>query len=193
MNEAEELDVPESETAQSIAQTLKSATFLGQEFLTWALWRSATNAPLGQLEDQPITLRFLGPIRLQGFASDATDLIAQGHGAPYASVVRYSLAQGLLVHTARLRFQIGGQAYEATVDAEHLDIRSAELPKVLSTEDDDAREERLWLCEKLNALLDAVWGNFIDLRIAPSWAKEEATRMRAWMYHDLDLSASDTP
>jgi hypothetical protein len=122
----------------------------------------------------------VGRVVLRGMAGEATELVVKGVMAPYSAIVRRALAEGLLVHVARLRIQHGEKVYEATVDAEHLAVRSAKIPKVLSEEDDDKITERLYLAERLSMIVDAAFRRFMAIRVGKSWAAE-VSALRAWM------------
>lgn len=170
--EAEQLDVME--------QLVRGRTYLGREFLTWLLWR--TNAASSQVtvDDEPVTVLLVGKVTLRGLAGEATELVVKGVMAPYSAIVRRALTEGLLVHVARLRIQHGEKVYEATVDAEHLAVRGAKIPKVLSEEDDDKVTERLYLAERLSRIVDALFRRFMDVRVTKAWTGE-VKELRAWM------------
>jgi hypothetical protein len=117
---------------------------------------------------------------LRGLAGEATELNVKGVAAPYSAIVRRAIGDGLLLHVARLRIQHGEKLYEATVDAEHLAVRSAKIPKVLSEEDDDKITERLFLAERLSQMVDALFQRFMKVRITPEWAAE-VKALRGWI------------
>jgi hypothetical protein len=95
--------------------------------------------------------------------------------------VRRALDAGLLVHQARLRLTHGEQVFEATLDAEFLDVRAAKLPELLTEEEDDRLIERLALSEQLSALVDALVASFLAVRASPSWRRKVVPAMKAWM------------
>lgn len=170
----------EAEQIKVMDELVRGRTYLGREFLTWLLWK--TNAAVGQItiDDEPVTVLLVGRIVLRGMAGEATELSVKGVMAPYSAIVRRALLDGLLVHVARLRFQHGEKTYEATVDAEHLAVRSAKIPKVLSEEDDDKLTERLFLAERLSLIVDGLFRRFMDVRVSDAWAAE-VKELRGWM------------
>jgi recombination associated protein RdgC len=101
--------------------------------------------------------------------------------APYAEQVRRALDAGLLVHQARLHLTHGEQVFQATIDAEFLDVRAAKLPELLTEEEDDRLLERLALSEKLSGLIDALVGTFLEVRASPTWRRKVVPAMKAWM------------
>ena len=123
----------------------------------------------------------VGQVILRGLAGDATELAVKGHLSAYSDVVRSAIDKGLLVHQARLRIQFGEQVYEVTLDAEHLDFKGAQIPKVLSEEDADQITERLFLCERLAGLVDALWGAFMEVRASGEWKKKAVPGIKRWV------------
>lgn len=175
----EERDVAEIEQDTAVQQLLRGRTYLGREFLTWLLWRSNAGGPITDVDDEPVTVLLFGRLTLRGLGGDATELIVKGAMSPYSEVVRAALDRGLLVHEARLRIQHGERTFEVTVDAERLDVRAADIPKVLSEETDDRLAERLYLAEQLANIVEALFGAFLEVRSSRRW-KARARAMKAW-------------
>lgn len=169
------------ERVQVAEQLVRGRSYLGREFLTWLLWRSNAGGPVLDHDGEPLTVLLVGRITLRGLAGEATELVVKGAMSPYARIVRQAIAQGLLVHAARLRLSHGEKLFEATVDAEHLAIRSAQLPKVLSEEADDKISERLYLTEQVTALIEALLRKFLEVRTGKTWRSKTVKELRAWL------------
>jgi hypothetical protein len=178
--EEETRDEAEAERAKAREQLLRGRTWLGRELLTWLLWRSEKGGALATLEGEGVEVLFVGRLTLRGARGDVTELVAQGTQAPYAAQVRRALDAGLLVHQARLRLTHGDKVYEVGLDAEFLDVRAAKLPELLAEAEDDRAAERLWLAERLSALVDALVGEFLGVRAGRGW-KKAVTAMKRWM------------
>jgi hypothetical protein len=179
--DADVRDEAEVERDQSREQLLRGRTWLGRELLTWLLWRSETGDPLVEVDGAGLVALFTGRVLLRGVAGDVAELSARGAAAPYAPQVRRALASGLLVHQARLRLAHGERTFEVTLDAEHLQVRAAKLPELLTEEEDDRAAERLDLCEQLGRLVDALVGAFLAERAGKAWARKTVPALRAWM------------
>ena len=177
----EEKDVAELELGKAREQLLRGRTYLGRELLTWLLWQSEAGDPVLHYRDEGVTVLAVGRITLKGVHGDVTELNAKGTLAPYSDLVKGALDRGLLVHNARLRFTHGERTFEATVDAEFLDIRSAKLPELLSEEEDDRATERLDLVEQLSENLECIDGAFLAVRTSKAWAKKTVPELKAWM------------
>ena len=85
------------------------------------------------------------------------------------------------MHQARLRIEHGERAWEATLDAEHLDVRAARLPELIAEEDDERILERLFLAQQLSALVDALAGAFLAVRTGSGWGRKVVPGLKAWM------------
>ncbi|ACY17248.1 hypothetical protein [Haliangium ochraceum] len=174
-------DAAEVEMDAAREQLLRGRTYLGREMLTWLLWRSESGEPMASFEEQPFTVLFTGRISLRGVHEDVTELSARGATAPYSVQVRHALDRGLLVHVARVCITHGERQYEATLDAEYLDIRSAKLPQLMTEDGDDGIEERLYLAEQLSAMVDVLVDEFLAVRTSKKWQQKLIPAMKQWM------------
>jgi hypothetical protein len=173
-------DEAEAERAKAREQLLRGRTWLGRELLTWLLWRSEEGGTLATHDGEGVEVLFAGPVTLRGARGEVTELVARGAQAPYSAEVRRALDAGLLVHAARLRLTHGEKVYELGLDAEFLDVRGAKLPELLAEAEDDRVLERLWLAERLSALVDALAQEFLRVRAGRGWKKTVAA-MKGWM------------
>lgn len=179
--DADVRDEAEVERDAARDQLLRGRTYLGRELLTWLLWRSEAGEPVVEVDGAPVVALFTGKVLLRGLAGDVTEVAARGAAAPYAAQVRRALASGLLVHQARLRLAHGERAFEVTLDAEHLDVRAAKLPELLTEAEDDRAAERLELCEQLGRIVDALVAAFLEIRGGRTWSRSVVPALRAWM------------
>lgn len=180
----EQRDAAEVEKDKAREQMLRGRTYLGRELLSWLLWRSEAGEPLVEYEGQPVTVLFTSRVVLKGVHEDVTEMSARGATAPYSEQVRHALDRGLLVHSARLCFTHGDRQYEATLDAEHLDVRSAKLPELMTEENDDRLQERLYLAEQLSGMVDALVEAFLTERTHKRWRQKVVPAMKQWMQGD---------
>lgn len=178
--DADVRDEAEVERDKAREQLLRGRTYLGRELLTWLLWRSEAGDPLVEVDGAGVVVLFAGKVLLRGVAGDVTEVAARGAAAPYAAQIKRALASGLLVHQARLRLSHGERVFEATLDAEHLDVRAAKLPELLTEAEDDRAAERLDLCEQLGRIVDALVAAFLEVRGGKAWGRT-VPALRAWM------------
>jgi hypothetical protein len=183
--DADRRDAVEIERDKARDEILRGRTWLGRELLTWLLWRSESGDPLVQVEGAGLVVLFTGRITLRGIAGEVTELTARGAEAPYAAQIRRALDAGLLVHQARLRFTHGEddtqKVYEATIDAEHLDVRAAKLPELAAEKDDDRMLERLFLAAQLSHFVDALVVVYLEERASSGWERRTVPALKRWM------------
>jgi hypothetical protein len=184
----DEKDQAELERDKAREQFVRGRTWLGREFLTWLLWRSEPGDALLTHEGEGLTVLFAGRVVLRGLHGEVSELSAKGALAPYSEQVRRALDAGLLLHSARLRFTLGERLWEASLDAEFLDVRSAKLPELLTEEEDDRISERLDLADELSTLVDALVKSFLAARTAKTWGKETVPAMKRWMQGEEKVS-----
>ena len=174
-------DEAEVQKDKARGELLRGGTWLGRELLTWLLWRSERAEPLTQFSGAGVEVLFVGRVVLRGLHGEVTELSAKGTLAPYSEEVRRALAGGLLVHQARMRVTLGERTWEVGLDAEHLDLKAARLPELLTEEEDDRLSERLDLADQLSDLVDALASAFLEVRRSKAWGATEVPAMRAWM------------
>lgn len=179
--EVEERDAAEIEHDKAREQMLRGRTWLGREFLTWLLWRSESGDPVVVIDKIGVEVLFLGRVVLRGLHGDVVELSAKGTLAPYSTQVKRALDAGLLLHSGRVRFTAGERTWEAALDAEFLDIRSAKLPELLTDEEDDRLSERLDLADQLAAMVNRLLESFLAVRAARAWSRDVVPELKAWM------------
>lgn len=184
-SELDQRDEAEVEREKAREQFLRGKAYLGREFLTWLLWRSASGEALFELEGEPVVVLFLDKLLLKGLTGEIIELGAKGAMAPYSPLIRESLDRGLLVHQGRLRLTAGERVWVVTLDAEFFDCKSAKLPALLSDNDEDKMEERLYLAEQLSQMVHTLLEGFLTLRSRGEWLGEVVPEMKAWMREGL--------
>jgi hypothetical protein len=179
--EVDERDAAEVEHDKAREQMLRGRTWLGREFLTWLLWRSESGDPVVVIDKAGVEVLFVGRVVLRGLHGDVVELAAKGTLAPYSTQVKRALDAGLLLHSGRVRFTVGERVWEAALDAEFLDIRSAKLPALLTDEEDDRLSERLDLADQLAAMVNRLLEGFLAIRAAKAWSRDVVPELKAWM------------
>ena len=186
----EQRDASEQERDKAREQLLRGGTWLGREFLTWLLFRSESGDPLAGAGEGGVVPTFNGRVVLRGVHGEVVELAAKGTLAPYSAHVRRALADGLLVHSARVQLAVGERSWQAALDAEFLDVRSAKLPALLTEEEDDRQAERLDLAEQLSKMVDALFEAFLAVRRSKAWSREIVPRMKQWMVEGTGRSSA---
>jgi hypothetical protein len=144
--------------------------FAGREFLLWLWFESVifeTNlAPTGR----PSCALWLETRLALAFEKDDSLLKSATPGAlPEA---REALRQGKLPREARMRFTEGDREYAWLFKADTLSLSSLAIPAELDAKKDELHEvlyERMRLVEELEATIEALWGDFLTLRLSDAW------------------------
>jgi hypothetical protein len=173
----EAVDEVEKELGNAKEQLFRSRTWLGREFLTWLLWKSEAASDI----IEGVRVVFVDRVTLRGIKGEVSEISLKGKQSPYSQECKHALSNGLLLHTARLKLMSGEREWEATLDAEHLDVRSGKIPQLLSEEEDDRLTERLDLTEQLSTMLDGLVEAFLEVRIRPTWRKKVVPDIQEWM------------
>jgi hypothetical protein len=144
--------------------------FAGREFLLWMWFESElfeTNlAPTGHGR---CAVWFETRLTL-AFERDESVLKS---AAPAASPeAKEALRQGKLPKEARMRMVSGEREFAWLLRGDTLALASVGIPIELKNKDDEVHEvfyERMRLLEELEAILQALWSDFLTLRLSEAW------------------------
>ena len=173
-----------------LLELLQTREFIGREFLTWLWFKSETSEGLFSPEgadpcqlwlDDRVTLKSDGEEKVQ-------QVICQGADS-YLTEARHALMEGKKVTQARIKFIQGDNEWAFTLDAAWLNFRSLKPPKVMADIQEDPEGlffERLHLIKKAEDILEAVFLDFVKLRISKKWYAEELPAFRNWIKKSLE-------
>lgn len=155
---------------KDLVERIEQNRFMGREFLLWLWFESQlfeTNlAPSGQ----PSCALWLETRITLSFEREESVLKSAAPGAAPES--REALRQGKLPREARIRMITEEREFAWLFKADTLGLASVALPAELTKKDDDAHEvlyERMRLVEALEATLEALWSDFLALRLSEAW------------------------
>lgn len=172
-----------------LLELLFSREFIGREFLTWLWFRSEADegrfAPPGS---DPFQLWLDDRVVLESDGDEKVQqVICQGTDSALTEA-RYAILGGKKVTQARLKLMQGDDEWVFTLDAAWLNFRSLKTPKVMTDFQEDPEGiffERLLLIQKVVDALEAVFIEFITLRISKKWYAEEVPAFRSWIKKSL--------
>lgn len=144
--------------------------FAGREFLLWLWFESETfETNLRPHGGAPCALWFETRMTLS-FEKDESVLKS---AAPAASPeAKEALRQGKLPREAKLRMTNGEHEFAWILRGDTLSCASVTVPAELKDKGDDVHEvfyERMRLLEELEAILQALWSDFLTLRLSEAW------------------------
>lgn len=158
---------------------------LGQEFLTW-LWFRSDIAPIFKSPDdgREFTVSMEQRIVVQGGEGDAKETASVSGVMSELREARMGLTTGKQVSRALVCFTREPEAWRVTLKAADLSLGGLKTPSVEKGDsvDDDPDAlfyEKIHLTEVCLSFLDAVYGEFLELRLSRAW--EDATKqIREW-------------
>ena len=170
---------------------------LGQEFLTWLWFRSETSPVFRMDEDSlaggPFTVAMEQRIVVRGGEGEHQETAAVSGSLSPLREARLGLQTGKLVVRALVRLEKDGMDWQVTLRAEDLSPNAFRTPKVAAKDASDDPDaiflEKIFFIEQGLAMLDKMYRQFLDIRIAEaSWQKESAA-IAQWMKHDISQGA----
>ncbi len=170
-----------------LARLIEGRRFLGREFLVFLwfdseLFEGRLEVPgMGvaelMLENQITLVQEKEESRLKG---------AMPAGSPEA---REALRQGKLPTAARMRVTLGELSFAFVFSADTLSISAVKIPQVVKQESDEQFYERMYLVEELEAMLAALYAEFLALRLSPVWTTQLVPAIRAWVHDEPTIDA----
>lgn len=155
-----------------LADEVANKRFLGAEFMLWLWYKADQDDALFAVRDQSVEVRFDDQLILEVQLAEAEQSRLKG-GAPAHSPEAYkALQHGKRIAKARLRLISGEREWVFVVDAETFAMSGVKIPAVLRSEEDEKLEERLYLIEELDLLWQAIYEEFLTLRLSDAWDKE---------------------
>lgn len=174
-----------------LLELLQNREFIGREFLTWLWFRSETNEGRFTPEGvEPFEMWLDDRVSLEsgGDGEEGVQkIICQGADSGLTEA-RHALMEGKQVTQARLKLFLGDNEWVFTLDAAWLNFRSLKTPKVDVDLHEDPQGlffERLLLIQKAVDALDALFIEFMKLRISKRWHSGELPAFRDWVKKSL--------
>lgn len=161
---------------------------LGREFLTWLWFASERKGGSFKLpEGEEFSLEMEKRVAVDGGEGEALETaVVSGPGGALREA-RAGLAVGKKVKKAQLHFESGSDAWDVQVTASDFAFSGMKTPKVEPVKDrddddpDGAFLEKVYLVERCLTFLDALFGEFLRLRIDKAAWEEETQQVREWI------------
>lgn len=172
---------------------------LGREFLTWLWFRSETSNGLFRFgkqsgkEGEPFTVAMEQRVVVRGGEGDNLETASVSGSLSPLREARLGLQTGKLVVRALTRLEKDGMDWQVTLKAEDFSVNSLRTPTVAKNEDGDDPDalflEKMYLIESCLDMLDDLFRQFLDVRLAPATWNAEAVAVAEWMQHDISQGA----
>lgn len=165
-----------------IITRINSTRYLGREFLTWLWFRSSTQEGQFQLTEGPIEVWFDATLTLEAQGDVKEQNVIKAENPTETPEAHAAVLTGKLVSNARLRIINGQKQWVFAVKGETLGISGVKIPALLSREDDDQLYERFMLVEEIEDTLNALYQQFIELRMDDDAWRPEIQAIRSWVH-----------
>lgn len=160
---------------------------LGQEFLTWLWFKSATGAIFNDETGRPFTVTMEQRIVVQGGEGENRETASVSGAYSELREARMGLTTGKKVTRALIRLERDPEEWQITLKASDFSLGSVKTPKVESDSHDDDPDaillEKVALIEACLMMLDVVYKTFLEKRLSSEW-QEEVVELRQWMIHE---------
>lgn len=172
--------VPMAESRSNLAELVELNRFVGREFLLWLWFESELyDTNLSPSTGEPFSLWLETQITLASEAEETRIKAAMPGAAPEA---KQALRQGKLPTTTRMTAMLGGAEFRWSFKADQLALGTLKVPAELKADEDkyEALYDRMRLTELLEAQLEALYKDFVSLRLDQAWEKQIVPELRRW-------------
>lgn len=167
----------------TMSDKLHRTAFLGQEFLTWLLFRSFMGGVItGDDDTYGISISKAIVLDGQNPARERTSIKVDE--PTQSGEVMLSLKLGKKVSKIRALFVIDGGEFEVVLNSEDLHPRSLRVPETRGADFMDVIDERFELMDKFNDALADIFCTFIRLRVNERAWTIEAAEIEEWITAD---------
>jgi len=165
----------------------RESAILGQEFLTWLWFKSEQQGgrfkgPEGEWFEAYMEQR----ISVEGGSGEGKEVATVAGQHAQLAEARMGLTTGKKVNRAQLRLAQDSEEWSVQLKAEDFACGSLKTPKVDTRREqgedpDGAWLEKLYLLEKCLGFIDALYRQFLDLRLSSLKWPEELAAFRKWL------------
>jgi len=164
------------------AEHARRTEFLGREFLTWMMARSARDRESFKLPSgETFDVVFERAVTLDGQNPAKDRSLLKVDEPTESEEVRLSLRLGKQVSVARVNLIHDGREFHLTILAADLGLRGIRLPEMEGDDPDAAMPFRMDLCDQVEALVQGLFLSFIRLRLDPEAWKREVASIGRWV------------
>jgi len=153
-------------------ELIASRAFLGTEFLTWLWYASERDDGRFVVGEDPIRVWIDDQLSLESLVADSQEDVFKGGTPSTSPEARMALKLGKKVSKARLKVCRGEREWRAIIKGRTLDLGTVKLPAILTKVEDDRFYERMQLLEDLDAMIDSLYRQFLDVRLGDGWEAE---------------------
>lgn len=157
-------------------------SFLAQEFLTWLWFRCEVEGGTFKLAQGTVGVAIDDSLSLVSWTDDARKATLRGGSPTRRPEAANALAAGLLLKKAKLIVALDTREWHFALDADTLDILGVKVEDPDADEEpEDALADKLFAGEELRDIVDALYEEFLTLRLSKEWDRLEVPRLKDWV------------
>jgi hypothetical protein len=173
---------------------INSRSFLGSEYLMWLWFKAECFDGLFDLpEHGRIELAFDDQLTLEAYLAETERNMFRGGAPAYSPEAKTALREGKRVQAAKLRIIKEGREWTVKLKAETLGFSGVKIPSLLSKHEEEQFYERMYLLDELEEILDALYREFIDIRLSHAWHDAMLPAIQDWVHADDLLNPDAYP
>lgn len=155
---------------KDLAERIERNRFVGREFLLWMWFESQVfETNLAPSNGARIALWIETRMAL---SFEKEDTVIKSSTLLHSKEAKEALRQGKLPREARMFLSTGEHEFTWVMKADTLGTGSLKVPAELRKKDDEPNEvlyERMRLAEELEAIMEALYSDFLALRLSDAW------------------------
>ena len=173
-----------------LLDAVESGRFLGREFLLFLWFESEVLEGQFEMPDgERFDLWLENQLTLESETAEQEVTRMRGAAPSTTSEAHEALRRGKLPVQARIRIDRGQQAFSAVVSANSLSLSSATIPQLIKEEEEERFYERMYLVEELEKMIDALYEQFLSIRLSPLWETKMLLMIRRWVQNPTQADA----
>ena len=167
---------------------IETRRFLGSEFMMWLWFKSETHDGFMEIPNHgTVEVIYDDSMVLEAYLAETERNTLKGGAPAYSAEAKVALQHGKRVSRAKLRVIKDGREWVFTFKAEGMDYSSIKIPAVLSRKEDDKFYERMYLVDEVEEIMDALYKEFIAVRLHDGWHDEMVPAMKTWVATEGDV------
>ena len=164
-------------------------SFLAHEFLTWLWFRCEVEGGNFELPMGEVGVAVDDGLSLISWQDDGLKASLRGGSPTGRPEAANALAAGLMLKRARFIMAKGSREWQFGLDADTLDLLGVKvIDPDADDEPEDALVEKLLAGEELRDVVDALFKQFLALRLDDEWDKVEVPRLRDWVRNKVEFA-----
>lgn len=161
---------------------IEKSAFLGREWLVWLWFKSELFEGAFPLDGHgQIEVWLQTQLTLEAEAQSLEKSALKGPAPSVAPEAHEGLRQGKLPTGAGIGIQRGEQTFTCNFKADTFSLSAVGLPTLVNEQTDEKFYERMYLLEQLEQMLDALFDEFIQLRVSRHWEADILPAIVAWV------------